>query len=205
MTYKYLPEFDPSLWCNELVLLVLWSASAVLLLLFSLLCRWAAILLLAPPTTPPPWPPPTTPFTPGWWSWSCLHSSVSSRNANSSPGMSCLLHALHLKHSMWYTLVLALITSSVRSKLRLHLSHLVPNNLKHVITNDINTIFFRRIYYTFYNFIYVNDDDKNFNIIILYRSGSVVLNIIVLIYNNYISKNVPYKSLYYIIIYTAVK
>lgn len=90
----HLPEFDPSLWCNELVLLVLWSARAVLLLLFSLFCIWAAILLLAPPTPMPP-------FTPGWWSWSCLHSSVSSRKANSSPGMSCLLHALHLKHSMW--------------------------------------------------------------------------------------------------------
>lgn len=33
-------------------------------------------------------------------SWSALQKSPSSRRANSSPGMSCRLHATHLKHSI---------------------------------------------------------------------------------------------------------
>lgn len=63
-------------------------------------------------------------------SWSARQKSPSSRNANSSPGMSCRLQATQRKHSMWYTLERARITKSFLLKPMLHLAHLIPYNLQ---------------------------------------------------------------------------
>jgi len=62
--------------------------------------------------------------------WSARHNSSSSRRENSSPGSSCLLHTEHRKHSMWYTLSLALITKSLLLNPRLHFAHFIPNSLQ---------------------------------------------------------------------------
>ena len=63
-------------------------------------------------------------------SWSALQNSPSSRRANSSPGISCLLHATHRKQSMWYEFSRAFITKSFLEKPWSHFEHFCPNNLK---------------------------------------------------------------------------
>lgn len=61
---------------------------------------------------------------------SSLQYRLPSLTANSSPGMSCRLHAVHWKQSMWYILSSALITKSARWKASPHLEHGLVNNLQ---------------------------------------------------------------------------
>ena len=65
-------------------------------------------------------------------SWSALQNSPSSRRANSSPGISCLLQATQRKQSIWYEFSRAFITKSFLAKLWSHLEHFCPNNLKFI-------------------------------------------------------------------------
>ena len=46
------------------------------------------------------------------------------------PGIKCLAHAVHRKHSKWKILDFALITKSFLLNELPHLSHFVPNNLE---------------------------------------------------------------------------
>ena len=63
-------------------------------------------------------------------SWSALQNSSSSFRANSSPGISCLLHATQRKQSIWYTFSRARITKSLLPKDILHFEHFAPKFLK---------------------------------------------------------------------------
>ena len=70
-------------------------------------------------------------------SWSALQNSPSSRRANSSPGISCLLQATQRKQSIWYEFSRAFITKSFLANVWSHFEHFCPNNLKKDKNNNI--------------------------------------------------------------------